>query len=300
MTRSLKGAVFVILGLAAAAPAVQAQPPTSVPVRRAAPLDSAARAAKRAMMTELDNLRRTAPAAYDSIRSIYALVVHMQLGRLGYIAGPFDATLTPTLANAIREYERDRGLPVTGNPLTFELIASLEDDEASLAQQPSLPTRVITMHDGSVLLQGAWTFPDMGEQFTAVKIICYRQTMRCIESQAILDRESVADGSLSTDLQEWVVSRWDNVEIATLPVDFLCARYLLRINLVQRNATKIRSTISNDSLCSHAQREELIITLHDGPELAAKQVTERRGFPFPARLTPRASAILNFNRDRRD
>ncbi len=49
------------------------------------------------------------------------------LARLGYDPGPLDGVYGPRTAAAIREYQSDYGLPVTGQP-SASLAARIEDD----------------------------------------------------------------------------------------------------------------------------------------------------------------------------
>lgn len=262
-------------------------------VRRTAPLDSAQREAKSRYERELRELRSRSVAEFDTSRQLMTVVVHMRLARLGYAAGPFDVALTPTLAESIRRYESDRGLTVTGDPLSFELRSSLSADEKTFETAPALPSRTVSVVSGYMRATGAWSFAEMGDQAIAVELTCTRTERRCVESQAILRAGTWVDRVLSTDQQEWTVERWDAVEIATAPVDFMCARYVLRINLVQKTASKVRSTISNTPDCVHQSKADLHITLEDGPTLAGEYARKTSSNPFPALLTPAAAALLN-------
>jgi peptidoglycan hydrolase-like protein with peptidoglycan-binding domain len=283
----LASAVSFVVGAA-----LDAQEQAVVPIRRAVPLDSAGRASKASATREIAALRNSSPAAFDSLRSMIAFSRQMQLARMGYAAGPFDIAVSSELVAAIRSYERDRGLAITGDPLSFELGRSLDEDERFFADEPFLPMRMVVGDAEYIQVRGAWTFPDMGEQHIAVEIACDRRARTCFESQAILRSDGFGP-SLSTDQQQWSIGRWDSVEIATEPVDFVCARYALRINLVQKTATKVRSTISNTATCSHQNRDDLVITLRDGAELDAERSRARLSAPFPARVTPRASETVN-------
>lgn len=290
--RFLRDVLVGLVLILAASPGVKAQQPGIVSQRKAVPLDSVAREAKTSQLLDLTALQRKSPAAYDSLRAIMALTTQMQLAKLGYASGPFDPELTPDLVSAIQEYERDRGLAVTGDPLSYELRASLQADDERFEEELFLPSRQIVGDDSYVSVRGVWTFPDMGDQLIVMEVTCDRAILRCFESQAILRRGGFGP-SLSTDQQQWVIARWDQIEIATEPVDFLCARYVLRINLVQKTATKVRSTISTSANCRHQGPDDLIITLSDGDEVTGARIRNRNSEPFPARLTPRASALLN-------
>jgi hypothetical protein len=261
--------------------------------RLAAPLDSAALAEKLRYARRLRELQAKSPTEYETTRQAATLTVHMGLARFGYVSGPFDVNLSAALVDAIRRYERDRGLPVTGDPLTYELLLSLAADDQVLGTAPVLPSRFVTSSFGYARATGAWRFDGMGSQSIGVEISCSKQERRCVESQAILRAGTWVDQTLTSDQQEWVVDRWDEVEIATAPVDFTCARYILRINLVQQTATKVRSTISKADECSHQEKADLVIKLEDGPALAAQRVREASREKFPALLSPAAAALFD-------
>ena len=89
-----------------------------VPVRAARALDSAEMIRKRDFDSTF-KLSGDSSATRDSLRRYMALMSHMSLARLGYLSGPFDAQVTPALQEAIRSYERDRRLPVTGEPANY-------------------------------------------------------------------------------------------------------------------------------------------------------------------------------------
>ncbi len=290
---TLRSALVVLLSVGAQWSA-SAQSAAPVPTRRAATLDSLEREAMGAQQRAMVALRRSSPAEYDEIRTISSLVRHWQLGRLGYLSGPFDAAVTAELVAAIRSYEQDRGLSLTGDPLSFELEKSLEDDEEFLAPRPSLPSRTVRVTADYVHARGAWVFADMGDQLIAVTVDCDKRLGRCVESQAFLYISSRHPfSSLSTDQQVWAVAQWDDVEIATEPLDFSCMRHTLRINLVRETATKVWSRNSNAAACSNADGLERVMTLSDGGEIASQRAGARSKVPFPLRLTPRASAIIN-------
>lgn len=251
-------------------------------------LDSSEIAEKRSFDSTVASLRKSSPAMLDSLRALLAFNAHSSLGRLGYTRGPFDAVVTDDLREAIKSYERDRGLPPLGDPLTYELSASLRRDEETLDEGISAPTKYFSRRPNYVLMQGAWSAAELGGQTMAVQMSCDRASMKCTEVQGIV---STIGGrrSLSTDLQEWRIESWDQSEIVTYSVDFPCTRYSMRVNLIQESATKIRSTISSSQICAYLSKADLVMKLVNGSDLDENRAKRR----FPMLLGPAAKKLLH-------
>ena len=251
-------------------------------------LDSSELAEKRSFDSTVANLRTSSPAMLDSLRALLAFRAHSSLGRLGYIRGPFDAVVTADLRDAIKSYERDRGLPPIGDPLTYELSASLRRDEEILDESVSAPTKIFSRQPNYVLMEGAWSAAELGSQTTAVHISCDRAAMKCTEVQGIVSNFG-GRKSLSTDLQEWSIESWDQSEIVTHSVDFPCTRYALKVNLIQESATKIRSTISSSQICAYLSKADLVMRLASGSDFDEKRTKAR----LPMLLGPAARKLLH-------
>jgi peptidoglycan hydrolase-like protein with peptidoglycan-binding domain len=77
----------------------------------------------------LDHIERSNQRNNTQTASKLIWSVETELARHGYKTGPVDGTMDPQTAAAIRDYEADAGLTVTGNA-NADLLASLEDSNA--------------------------------------------------------------------------------------------------------------------------------------------------------------------------
>ena len=78
------------------------------------------------------NLKRDHPTEYEKQRRVLVLATQMLLGRLGYDVGPFDGVLGDRARAALELYQKNRGLPVTGDPLSFETNKQVNADFEAL------------------------------------------------------------------------------------------------------------------------------------------------------------------------
>ncbi|MFZ2448622.1 MAG: peptidoglycan-binding domain-containing protein [Syntrophobacteraceae bacterium] len=222
---------------------------------------------------QLAKMKREKPDEYAKLRTSATLMAEMELARLGYEPGPFDGVLDERTKAAIREYEKKRGIPITGDPLSYETTIQLQKDEKTLSHEAAFLSglSVVTnfWDDGVVSARGTWTISNekMGEPEQTSKIECYRSWGLCIESTAILQRIS-GSPSLFNDIDTYEIERWDEKEIVTKPKDFGgCTRYVRRINRLQESVTGIRSTVSNKDICKGVDQDEKYLVLKDGFEV---------------------------------
>ena len=83
------------------------------------------------------------------------------LARLGYDVGPLHGALDAKTEASLRQYQRNRRIPVTGNPLSFETVEQMQADHSTLDNRPiGLPPKhvFIDLWDrGYVSAAGTWT-----------------------------------------------------------------------------------------------------------------------------------------------
>jgi hypothetical protein len=126
---------------------------------------------KKAYLEEIEKEKRERPAKYAESKLIFTFVTEAMLGRLGYGVGPFDGVLDAKEVEALRAYEKARGIPVTGDPMSFETVESIARDQATPdTSLPSLPSLIVytDMWDrGYVTAEGTWTIngEEMGMPF---------------------------------------------------------------------------------------------------------------------------------------
>lgn len=224
---------------------------------------------KAAWNKELAKLRREKPDEYVKFHTTATFIAEIVLAELGYGTGPFDGVQDKKTITALREYEKKRGIPVTGDPLSYETFNQLEKDKNIIDYQPvSLPGLHIFTEmwdDGYVSASGTWIISGekMGWPEQTSKIDCYKNIGKCIEATAIVSGEGDMR-VLSVDIDTYEIERWDQHEIVTKPLQFLCTRYVRRFNRLQKSVTGIRSTISNHEGCKGIEASQKYLVLTDG------------------------------------
>lgn len=241
---------------------------------------------KRAEYTRsMEELKQDKPAEYEKTRLLITLATEMLLGRLGYGVGPFEGILDEKAQTALRLYQKNSGIPVTGDPLSFETFEQMNADIAVVNAHPVvLPFKHVYTDfwdDGYVTAQGTWTIvgEEMGMPEQTSQLTFDRGSGVCVEYTATISGEG-SSRSLSTSIDTYEIERWDEHEIVTKPLQFGCVRYVRRVNRIQKSVTGIRSTISTDENCRGLDNEEKYLELVDGSEvwrkLSAKQGENRQ------------------------
>jgi peptidoglycan hydrolase-like protein with peptidoglycan-binding domain len=75
--------------------------------------------AKAQHIKEIDSLKKSNPGKYESVSKMALIQCKMLLGRLGYDVGSFDLAVNDRVVSAIKAYEKNRGIPITGNHLAY-------------------------------------------------------------------------------------------------------------------------------------------------------------------------------------
>lgn len=185
---------------------------------------------------ELLRLKREQPTEYEKHHLILTFVAQTLLGRLGYDVGPFDGVLGDRAQAALRLYQKKRGLPVTGDPLSFETHKQINADYETLNQQtanlPQLLVNVETWDTGYASAEGTWTI--QGEELAwpeqTSKIRCFLNLGICLEATAIIETRAFGPEHLSVELNTYQIERWDDVELVTKPRhNAICVQHILRM-----------------------------------------------------------------------
>ena len=227
---------------------------------------------KHAFQEELVRLRKGDPGEFEKAKRVFTLATELLLARLGYGVGSFDGVVDPKTAEALRAYEKARGIPVTGDPLSFETVETVRRDTATLDKHPpSLPPRRVftdLWDTGYVSASGTWTIAgeEMGMPHQTSKINCDRSAGVCTEATAILTFHD-GEPSLSVDIDTYEIERWDQHEVVTKPLQFGCTRYVRRITRLQKAVSGIRSTTAAGEDCKGIDQSEKYLVLADGFEV---------------------------------
>jgi hypothetical protein len=221
--------------------------------------------------TELQRLKRDKPKEYENTKRMAILWTQLLLGRLGYGVGPYNGVLDEKTKNALRAYQKQRNLPITGDPLSFETVEQVNKDTNLLDYEPANLSRLFVSLDfwqsGYVSGKGTWVLTNAKtawpEQTTHIQ--CRHAQRICIEATAVLTGEG-RNRTVSVDTDVYEIERWDDREIVTKPreTSFGCVRYVLKFNRVQRSVTGLRSTISTEGLCEGIEAKEMHMILSDG------------------------------------
>lgn len=112
--------------------------------------------------------------------------------------------------------------------------------------------------DGSILgyfeAEGVWKGNvELYPPHQKTHIECWKSDMKCTAFTAGITKEKI----ITTDVSSYEIDRWDDKEIVTKPEDSGagCTRYIMRIDLLQKQVTASRATISNEGSCSMVSKD---------------------------------------------
>ena len=230
--------------------------------------DSDAKKKERAQYAnELEKLKQEDPVRYAQDKKRMTIALQMFLGAAGYRIGPFDGIMGDKTASALRQYQKDRGLPINGDVLDMDLRDKLAEDEALLRPPMEFPPAVLGIFDrwdeGFVLVRGTWALLNdkIGNPIQTSEITCIKSLGQCIEAKAEVNSSF---NFLSVSTQFLDIERWDKSEIVTKPLDSICRRSITRINRLQKSVTGIDSKISDEGFCKVVPDRDINSELQDG------------------------------------
>jgi hypothetical protein len=268
----------------------------------ASPNDDKAKQEKLAYTQEMEKLKRTKPAEYDRMRTMFTFSTEMLLARLGYGIGPMQGVLDENFQSALKKYESHRGIPVTGDPLSWETMKKIHADTKLLDSVPvALPPLHLTFDfwdQGLVTGLGTWTIVGSQHAYAeqTTEFTCSRETGKCIMATAKVIGKGSAP-QITANLDQYEIERWDEHEIVTKPSQAICNRLVYRINRNQKSVTGIRSTISNKGICEGVANAELHLALVDGTKLWTNWNQEyRRNWERLMQISPAVLQILKRTR----
>lgn len=226
--------------------------------------------AKAQHIKEMGDLKISNPTKYESVYKMALIQIKMLLGRLGYDVGPFDLAFNDRVVSAIKAYEKNRGIPITGDPLAYETFRQVSKDLDLVNTNHVYPgdfSFTDFMWDyGYLLAEGTWIIvgDSQSEPEQTTTISCRRSEDKCYAATAT--KGGGSSGYISSTMEIYEVERWDNFEIVTKPYDYRCTRYVIRLNRVQKSVIGIRSKVSNSKECKVVEDKEFTLKLVDGGE----------------------------------
>jgi hypothetical protein len=236
---------------------------------------------RQAFVTETEQLRRDDPKLYQAVREGFTLLTEMLLGRLGYDVGPFDGILDGRTREGIRRYQRDRQLPETGDPFTFETVQAVRLDDELLNSSPIglQPRTIITdrWDRGFVSADGTWTAVsgDLATPEQTSNITCERAQAICREARATISGRG-SGRLLSVDLYTFEIELWNEQEIVTKPLQFGCAATVHHWNRAAGTVASRQRTTSEEGSCRQVDRVENNLVLEDGNAVSQRLVEAQR------------------------
>lgn len=258
-----------------------------------------AREARTQHIKEMAAQKISNPSIYDGLYKKALIKSKMLLGRLGYDVGPFDLAVNDRVISAIKAYEKNRGIPITGDPLAFDTSQRVAKDLESADKNYADPGPFVFTGElwdmGSVHVQGTWSI--VGEnQHTPVQgttIKCDKLEGKCYSATAIQGAQEFGGGYISSEAESYEIERWDNLEIVTRPYEYLCTRIVYRISRLHKSVTGTRSTISKAGVCKETDNREFTLKMVDGGEIVKQLRREQQQDLLDlSQLSPDARAIF--------
>lgn len=247
---------------------------------------------------ELAQLRVNSPAEFEKRKRLQVITTQVVLAQLGYGVGPFDGLLDERTTNALRAYQRNRKVKVTGDPLAFETLEQIMHDGAVIDDHPvGLPPLHVLLDlwdTGHVSAKGTWTFTseEMAQPQRTSDIECHRDQGICTEATAIVHGEGTKRLTIHTDIYH--IERWDKHEILTKPKQFGCVRQVRRFNRVQKSVTGLRNTTSQDDACKAVDAKEFHMQLSNGFDVYWKLLQRfQKQYRSLMQFTPDAMKLLD-------
>jgi hypothetical protein len=260
--RAMVLAIIIVVAIGAGCSADKpAATPSSVP----SATDSL-RTDTREWLSTLDSLRRVSPATADTVERVARLFGQMTLGKLGFGAR-YTAEDDDRTQRAVREFERTRGLPETGNALTPATYNRLVADAEALdaAERPIIVPSKMALFDewdrGYLRVDGGWRAANtrLADRAQAVRIECFQDRRSC----HVLYAKLTGYGALSIEDEEYRVTSWTPGQVAAT-LDYPCARHDLIITRHDTTAKAARSTRSTTGRCEHMDPNTIHLELVDG------------------------------------
>lgn len=207
--------------------------------------DSAERAAE-AIQQGWDSLRQANPVQYEAQRLRMLYASKLTLARLGYDVLPLDGGETNKFVSAIKDYQRVRGVPVTGQFTDWRTYEHIISDEIAFEAVPAdLPlTMVITDWWDRGLVTATGPMIQRGDSLGLDGIMIVHVRCDRSESKCWITRQ-VVYASLELNQDVFDIASWDQSEIITAPLDFFCGRNVLRINRILRKVITTNSPLKS-------------------------------------------------------
>ena len=203
---------------------------------------------------------------------VLLLGVQIFLGRFGYGIGPYTGKLDEKTQAGLRAYQKDVGLPETGEA-DYRTLQHLTADNQILDQPlPYLPKSTFHFEqwDKAIQVQGTWAAEGAltDDAVQTSRIFCFREEKQCIESTAVLIYRNVPVLEVLTNI--YSIKEWDEEQLVSAPYDGEpCTISILRMNRKQKSVTRFVAYQQKEGICKNVKAEDVQFRLVNGPEVFA-------------------------------
>ena len=201
---------------------------------------------------------------------VLVLGVQIFLGRFGYGTGPYTGKLDDRTQSALKNYQRNIGLPQTGD-IDYRTLMSLTEDNKTLDQPlPYLPPAAFhaDQWEKALHVQGTWA-KEGDPSFDAIqtsKIVCFRDQKQCIESTALL--LNVTAPVLDVQTHVYAIKEWDDEKLVSTPYDGEpCATSILRVNRKHKAVTRFTAYQQEEGRCAKVKTHDSQYRLVNGQDV---------------------------------
>ncbi len=196
--------------------------------------------------------------------------IQIFLGRFGYGLGPYTGKLDQATKNALKAYQKQTGLPESGDIDLLTLGRLTEDDRVLNRIVPFLPPHTFRAQewDKWIEVQGSWMLKEgnTDDVLHTSRITCMREFNRCIDSTASLVNASVPKLRVHTHVYD--IKEWDENKIVSTPYDGeACAISILRISKNPPLITRFVTFQGSPGPCAKVKAEDRQYLLEDGPKI---------------------------------
>jgi len=266
--------------------------------------DGDKRAKERLHFTQyLEEMKRKEPSKYDALQTQLTFRAEFLLARLGYGTGPVKGALDENFRKALKRYESNRGIPVTGDPLALETMEKIQSDtkllDSAPIELPKFSLSLGTWDNGWVFATGTWTL--IGGQLAPPEqtsdISCSKAAGTCTMTTSSV-RDGFGNRRIVVETYFFEIERWDDHEIVTKPSQAICNRLVYRINRTQKSVSGLRTTIKTTGICEGISNADMNLALVDGWELSGSLDKEyRRNVDRLMQISPDSLEKLRTSRE---
>jgi hypothetical protein len=223
------------------------------------------------------------------------VMAQMILGRFGY-GTRFTGVLDVQTQTALRSYQANRGISISGSLDALTVYALTNDDKVADKHFIDFGNYWFGWDDHYFLSTGAWDRMNSSEKsIRSSKLQCFRDKGLCIETYA-LEAEILGMPTIAVSSAEFHVTRWDEYEVIAEDTSPDCERDELRINRQGKTVSLISTPAYKVDSCKQylGQPETVTYRLVDGTKIfqARSEANAKRKASL-YQFSPTARAVMD-------